>query len=59
MEKPAKSDISAVSMGKPFVEKLGGMPPTKDFDQIMKANTPDDRSPAPGSFRPGGTKSDK
>ena len=31
---------------------LGGMPPTKELPEIIKANSPSSRKRAPGSFCP-------
>lgn len=53
MDKKAESDIKSPSKtGMDLVPKLGGMPPKLDPDQIIKKNSPGDRSAAPGSFRP-------
>lgn len=55
----AKTDIKSPSMkGMDLVPKLGGMPKTLDPEEINKRNTPSDRSPAPGSFRPGASNYD-
>lgn len=35
------------------VSALGGMPKTKEPKEIMKVNSPEGRTPAPDSFRPG------
>lgn len=58
-DKKATSDIGPAAMGPEFVKKLGGEPPKKDVEAVMKANTPSSRSPAPGSFRPGGKETSK
>lgn len=53
MDNKAKSDIKSPSLnGMDLVPKLGGMPKTLDVDQIIKANEPNSRTPAPDSFRP-------
>lgn len=33
------------------IKALGGMPPTKELPEIIKANSPGSRKPAPGSIR--------
>lgn len=53
MDKQAKSAIPSPSLtGPKYAKVLGGLPPTKSVEQIMKANDPGARTAAPGSFRP-------
>lgn len=53
MDKQAKSDVKSPSLtGMDLVPKLGGMPKTLSVDQVIKANEPNSRTPAPDSFRP-------